>query len=68
LVVISGTVAAASETLLDPVRHKLAEVSIATPEVAASALQRNAVVTGAVRLALDRAENQYLAQLATSPV
>lgn len=66
-VVISGAVAAAGEALLEPIRHKLAELSIATPAVATSPLQRNAVVTGAVRLALDRAESKYLAQLATAP-
>jgi predicted NBD/HSP70 family sugar kinase len=67
LVVISGAVAAAGEALLDPIRRKLAEVSAATLDVAASPLEHNAVVTGAVRLALDRAESRYLAQLATAP-
>jgi len=67
LVVISGAVAGAGEALLEPIRRKLAELSIATPDVGASPLQHNAVVTGAVRLALDRAESRYLAQLATAP-
>jgi predicted NBD/HSP70 family sugar kinase len=67
VVVISGAVAAAGEALLEPIRRKLAEFSVATPEVAASPLRHKAVVTGAVRLALDRAENRYLAQLATAP-
>ncbi|KAA9154592.1 ROK family transcriptional regulator [Amycolatopsis acidicola] len=67
LVVLSGAVAAAGEALMEPIRRRLAELSIAVPEVAASPLRHNAVVTGAVRLALERAESRYLAELVTAP-
>jgi predicted NBD/HSP70 family sugar kinase len=60
LVVLSGAVARAGEALLRPLRAKVRQMSPTAPEVAASPLGEKAVVTGAVRLALDHAEAQHL--------
>ncbi|MFI5608741.1 ROK family transcriptional regulator [Amycolatopsis sp. NPDC051903] len=67
LVVISGAVAAAGEALATPIRSHLATLGVAAPRVAASPLREQAVITGAVRLALERAESRYLQGLLAAP-
>ncbi|OPF73809.1 hypothetical protein VT50_0228070 [Streptomyces antioxidans] len=67
LVVLTGAVAAAGDVLLPPLRRRLAELAPRTPRVEASPLGEHAVVTGAVRLALDAAHTHYLAPLRPSP-
>lgn len=67
LVVISGAVAAAGDVLLPPLRRMLADLVPRVPRLAASPLRENAVVTGAVRLALDAAETHFLGKLAPAP-
>ena len=47
-------------TLLDPMRRRLVTLSKRPPRLAASALGDRAVVTGAVRLALDHAIEHLL--------
>lgn len=67
LVVITGAVAAVGDVLIPPLRRRLAELVPRVPRVEASPLRDQAVVTGAVRLALDTAEHQYLDTLAPPP-
>lgn len=66
-VVISGAVAAAGDILLDPLRERLAALTPDPPQLAASPLRDRAVVTGAVRLALDTAEKHFLDALVRVP-
>lgn len=68
LVVLSGAVADAGDVLLEPLRRQVAEWAPEVPRLAASPLSERAVVTGAVRLALDDAETRYLDALAPAPV
>ncbi|MDT0446426.1 ROK family protein [Streptomyces johnsoniae] len=60
LVVIGGW-AAGLDGLVDPLRHELERYCLRTPRVVASALGGAAVATGALRLALDRVEEELFA-------
>ncbi len=67
LVVVTGAVAGAGDVLLPPPRRRLTDLVPRVPRVEASPLREHAVVTGAVRLALDTAETDYLDPLAPAP-
>ncbi|MFE9006031.1 ROK family transcriptional regulator [Streptomyces sp. NPDC007875] len=67
LVVVTGAVAGAGDVLLPPLRRRLTDLVPRVPRVEASPLREHAVVTGAVRLALDTAETDYLDPLAPAP-
>ncbi|WBB62028.1 ROK family protein [Streptomyces sp. WMMC500] len=67
LVVITGAVAAGGDVLLPPLRRRVAGLMPLVPRIEASPLRENAVVTGAVRLALDAAEAHFLDELAPAP-
>ncbi|MER7409617.1 ROK family protein [Streptomyces cacaoi] len=67
LVVVSGAVAAAGDVLLEPLRRRVARLVPAVPRIAASPLRDEAVVTGAVCLALEHAEARYLTDLRPAP-
>lgn len=67
LVVVSGAVAAAGDVLLEPLRRRVARLAPAVPRIAASPLRDEAVVTGAVCLALEHAEARYLTDLRPAP-
>jgi predicted NBD/HSP70 family sugar kinase len=60
VVVISGGVARAGETLLDPLRRRLEASVRMPPRLAASPLAERAPLLGAVRLALDDLEPRLL--------
>jgi predicted NBD/HSP70 family sugar kinase len=60
LVVVGGAVADAGPDLVDPLSQRLAWLLSRPPRVAVSALGRRAVLTGAVRLALDLTEPTLL--------
>jgi predicted NBD/HSP70 family sugar kinase len=60
LVVIGGAVAASADLLMDPIAERLLEYTSTPPVVLATALGDHGVVTGAVRLALDRVESTML--------
>ncbi|MFJ2267042.1 ROK family transcriptional regulator [Streptomyces sp. NPDC098085] len=60
-VVIGGGVSRAGDTLLDPVRRHLRTHTLVPVTVSASALGERAVATGAVRRALDVAEERVTA-------
>jgi predicted NBD/HSP70 family sugar kinase len=60
LVVISGGVAAAGDLLVPRLEARLPELSDSPPRVAASSLEDRAVVTGAIRVALDDIEASIL--------
>ena len=60
LVVIGGAVAASADLLMDPIAERLLEYTSTPPVVVATALGDHGVVTGAVRLALDRVESTML--------
>lgn len=61
VVVIGGAISLAGESFLGPVRDRLALLTDAPPTVAASALGPGAVVTGAVKVALEHAEARLFA-------
>jgi predicted NBD/HSP70 family sugar kinase len=63
LVVIGGGVADAGRDLVDPLAERLGWLTAHPPRVAVSALGRRAVLTGALRLALDVLEPTLLADL-----
>lgn len=67
LVVLSGAVAEAGDVLLEPLRRQIADWAPEVPRLAASPLSERAVVTGAVRCALDDAEARYLDALVPAP-
>ena len=66
LVVIGGW-AAGLDGVLEPLRAELARYCLRPPRVSLSALGREAIATGALRLALDHVEEQLFAVERTSP-
>ncbi|GHJ41527.1 ROK family protein [Streptomyces sp. TS71-3] len=67
LAVISGAIAAAGDVLLPPLRRRLDDLAPNPPRLEASPLRESAVVTGAVRLALDAAQSHFLDRLVPAP-
>lgn len=66
LVVVGGW-AAGLDGVLEPLRNRLERYCLRPPEVALSALGRNSVAMGALRLALDHVEERLFAVERTSP-
>jgi len=62
-VVIGGGLAHAGELLIDAVRRHLEPLTLAPFDLRVSSLRENAVVVGAVRMALDAAEERLAALL-----
>lgn len=62
-VVIGGGLAHAGDLLIDAVRRHLAPLTLAPFDLRVSSLRENAVVLGAVRMALDAAEERLAALL-----
>jgi predicted NBD/HSP70 family sugar kinase len=60
LVVVGGAISLAGESFLRPVRARLALLTHAPPTLVASALGPDAVVTGALKVALDDATGRLL--------
>lgn len=64
LVVIGGGVSAAGEAIAEPLRRRLNEETLYPPRVVCSTLGDESVAIGALRLALDSAEERMFADLA----
>ncbi len=63
LLVVGGGISAAGELLVGPLRRQLAEETAYPPRVVGSTLGDEAVALGAMRLALDSAEERMFASL-----
>jgi predicted NBD/HSP70 family sugar kinase len=64
VLVIGGGASAMGETIAEPIRRKIQDETPFPPVVVCSTLGDEAVALGALRLALDRAEEQLFAELA----
>lgn len=67
MVVLGGGFSRSADLLLDPLRKELDRRCIRTPEVLSSTLADEAVVLGAVRLALDHLDGRILGSDAPAP-
>lgn len=63
LVVVGGGVSGAGEAIVGPIRERILTETPFAPQVRASALRDEAVTLGAVRFALDAAEDQLFSTL-----
>lgn len=63
LVVIGGGISAAGEAIAEPLRQRLERETIFAPRVVCSSLGDESAVLGALRLALDSAEERMFAEL-----
>ncbi|MEU6478143.1 ROK family transcriptional regulator [Streptomyces sp. NPDC047017] len=68
LVVLGGGISRSADIVLGHITRELARVCIRVPDVVASALDREAVVLGAVRIALDMVDERFFDPRVAEPL